>query len=223
MLLIVGGAHDVEVLAAVSTLGPGRAVVLDAADLSRPGWSLSIDAPHQGRIVAGGESMAVAKLTGVLIRRLAIYQQELQHVQPSDREYVASEMTALLHWWLSVLPLPVLNRPGAGLLCGPGWRPEYWRSLAVRLGYPVVAAIRNTRPPELLPPAKTEVIVVGEAVAGDPPGDLAVRALALARAGNAQLLSASFSEDGLFLGAHSMPRLTPEVLAAVAHYMKLAP
>lgn len=222
MLLIVGGARDPEALAAVSALGPDRAVLSDATDLSRPGWNLHADRPAEGNIVAGGRPLSVSRLTGVLVRRLAVYPQELAHVHEADRDYVASEMTALLTWWLHAVPIPVVNRPAAGVLCGPGWRLEQWRAQAARMGYPVVDSIRSARPAESLPTTKTEVVVVGDNAAGHPPAHLADRVIALARAGNAPMLSASFGEEDLFLGAHPMPRLAPNVLAALTKHIRLS-
>jgi hypothetical protein len=221
VLLFIGGEHDPEVLAAVATLGPKRAVLLDARDLSRRGWILSTGRPSEGWIVAAGRPLAISDLTGVVVRRLGVYPAELPHVQEQDRGYAASEMTALLLWWLHALPVRVMNRPGAGMLCGPGWRPAQWRAQAARLGYPVARCSRNSRAADPLPSRETEIVVAGGTVIGDPPAELAGCALSLARAANADLLHAAFDSSGRFLGAHPMPALSPAVLDAIASYIGL--
>lgn len=220
MLLFVGGARDAETRAAVAMLGPKRAALLDARDLSYRGWNLPTDRPAEGRIVAGSRPLSVSDLTGVVVRRLAVYPQELPHVQEQDRDYVAAEMTALLMWWLYALPIPVINRPRSGMLCGPGWRPPQWRAEAARLGYPL-APYQNSTAPDVLPPAEAEVTVVGGAVMGNPPGELAGRAVSLARAANVTLLHASFDGAGRLIGAHPMAALSPAVLDAIASYIGL--
>lgn len=221
MLLIVGGERDAEALAAVESFGHDRAALLTAKDLSQPGWNLPFLRPSDHRIIVGGRAISADSITGVLVRRLAVYPQELIHVHEADREYVASEMTALLTWWLHELPMPVLNRPAAGVLCGPGWRPEQWRALAARLGHAVTASTRTGRDPEALPLGRTEVVTIGDAVAGEPNVALVDRTLALARAGNAPMLCAVFGEGDVFLRAHCMPGLTPDVLAALERYLRL--
>jgi hypothetical protein len=80
------------------------------------------------------------------VRLPAVSPEELQHIVPQDRCYVASEMTAFLTAWLSSLSCPIVNRPTAGSLSGPAWRPEQWIRTAVRAGIPVMARHRLTPP-----------------------------------------------------------------------------
>ena len=221
MLLIVGGAHDAEARSVVARLGPRQAAMLDAADLSHPGWRLSTGDPEGGVVVAGGRMVPVADVTAVLVRRLAVYPQELGHVHPDDRAYVATEMTALLAWWLRVVPMPVLNRPGGAALCGPGWRPEQWRALASRLGFPVVHLRRETSEPAVLPTAATEVVSVGEVIVGEARHPMVECLVALARAAKVALLYGAFDKDGALVTAHTLPQLSEELLGAVMQYAAL--
>jgi hypothetical protein len=226
MLLIVGGTHDTDAHSAVARLelklGPRQAALLDAVDLSRPGWRLFANDPGDGAIVASGRVISVREVTAVLVRRMAVYSQELGHVHEDDRAYVASEMTALLAWWLRVVPVPVLNRPAGGaMLCGPGWRPERWRALASRLGFPVVRLRREISKPALLPVAVTEVVSVGDVIVGEAPRPMADCLLALARAAKVALLYAAFDRRGALVTAHTLPPLSEDLLEAVAQYAGL--
>jgi hypothetical protein len=225
MLLIVGGANDAEARSAVAYLnarpGPQRAALLDAVDLSREGWRLLANDPSSGSFVAEGKVLSVCDVTGVLVRRLAVYPEELQHVHVDDRAYVASEMTALLAWWLLVLPAPVLNRPRGGVLCGPGWRPEQWRAIARTLGYPVVRIRRETTRLAVPPNVCTEVVAVGADTVGEAPRSQTDCVVAMARESRVALLYAAFDESGALLKAHVLPRLSIELLEAVEQFVML--
>jgi len=221
MLVVIAAAHDEEAAAAVAAWGDGRAVLLQPRDLSQPGWSL-VPGKAGGSFVAAGQTIAVEAISGVLTRRLAVYPQELDHVTPEDRIYVAAEMTALLTWWLGTLAAPVLNRPGGGALCGPGFRTEQWLALAAALGMAVVPIARAVPGP--LPPAAppaAEVVVVAGTVVGMVSSALAKRACQLARAAGAALLWAGFDDPGRrgrLVTAHAMPRLAPPLIEALARY-----
>jgi hypothetical protein len=226
MFLIVAGTHDADAHSAVTRLelklGPQQAAILDALDLSRPGWRLFTSDPGGGTIVASGRVVPVRDVTAILVRRMAVYFQELTHVHADDRAYVASEMTALLAWWLRVVPVPVLNRPGSGpMLCGPGWPPERWRALASRLGFPVVHLRREINKPALMPAVVKEVVSVGKMIVGEAPRSLADCLLALARAADVALLYGGFDQNGALVSAHTFPRLSEDLLDAVVHYAGL--
>jgi hypothetical protein len=222
MLIVVGGARDAEARAAVDQLGRDRAALLDAADMSRPGWRLSPHAPRSGRVVAAGRAVAVEAIEAVLVRRLAVHPQELTHVHADDRDYVAAEMTALLAWWLCALAVPVLNRPAAGALCGPAWRPEQWCVFAARNGVPAIVMERSCSlalPPE---PATAQAVVVGKRVLGDAPASVRQSARTLAKAAGLELMSAGFDAHGALVAASALPRLTPEIVGAIASEVGLA-
>ncbi len=225
MLLIIGGSYDAEARSAVAHLnarpGPQRAALLDAADLSHQGWRLPAKDPYSGSIVAEGKVRPISDITGVLVRRLAVYAEELHHVHEDDRAYVASEMTALLAWWLRVVQVPVLNRPAGGILCGPARRPEQWRVAARDMGFPVVRLRREATRSPILPAIRAEIVVVGDAIIGEAPRAQADCVLALSREANIALLYAGFDEFGALVTAHTLPRLSVELVEAVEHHVEL--
>jgi hypothetical protein len=162
-------------------------------------------------------------LKAILVRRLAVYPQELGHVHEDDRAYVASEMTALLAWWLHMVPVPVLNRPDRAALCGPGWRPEQWRVCAGRLGFPVVRLSRETESnrPVAFPDVTTELVLVGKLLVGEAQPLMAECLAALASAAKAPLLYGAFDANGALITAHTLPPLSHELLAKVMQYAGL--
>jgi hypothetical protein len=56
----------------------------------------------------------------------------LSWIAADDRSYAMAEVNAFLVAWLSSLTCPVLNRPTATSLCGPGWSQTHWRIAAAR-------------------------------------------------------------------------------------------
>jgi hypothetical protein len=214
LLLVIAGAGDREAHAAVAALGTERAILLDPRDLSRPGWLLR-PGRQDGHIIACGRRIGVESISGVLTRRAAIYPEELTHVAEPDRHYVAAEMTALLIWWLGTLPAEVLNRPGCGTICGPGWRVERWLARAAALGIPVASEPA---------PVAAEAVIIGDAVIGAVSGILAEHMRELVRAAAAPLLWAAFDDagpSGKLIAVHSFPPLTTDVLFAIGRYVGL--
>lgn len=107
--------------------------LLTARDLSHPGWVVT-EPPGRGSVVVAGERMPCHRVRGVLVRAEAIGPSDLPWIAREDRAYCAAEVTAFLTWWLTGLPVPVVNRPTPRSLVGPGWPPPAWHLLAHRLG-----------------------------------------------------------------------------------------
>ena len=142
-----------------------------------------------------GVTLRASELRGVLNRVLRIPAPDA--LRPIDRDYVAEELTAAVSACLAALPCPVLNRPTPTLLCGP-WRPAaHWRWLAARAGLPAMpwrlASWDEPDPPA--PAERRHVVVVGGEVAGPVPDRLDEGCVALARAGEAELLGVTFGRD----------------------------
>ena len=216
MLIVVGGARDAQIDRLIRRLGPDRAVRMDVTDLSATGWRLGTDDRGDGVVVAGGRPLPVAQVSGVLVRRLAIYPQELTHVHEDDRAYVAAELTAMLMWWLTVLEVPVLNRPARGVLCGPFGRPEPWLALGAQLSLAVVSEIRTRDLRPAPAPPHWTVSLVGDAAIGAAPRNVIAAARRLARGAGATVLQAGFDAEGRLTAADSFPPLDEPVIDAVA-------
>jgi hypothetical protein len=194
--------------------------VLVWRDLSTPGWRHYAD-PDDGEdaAVLAREPIADAELSAVLTRCLSVPPDELSHIVPADRGYVAAEMTATLLAWLAHLRCPVINPPTATSLRGLRWHPERWTMLATSLGLRALPVVRRAVPglvpsqPAAIAPRGFEqysVTVVGPRViepashSGEPGPELADDTRAIARAARLTLLRVHWALRGAehwFLGA----------------------
>jgi len=197
--------------------------VLTCEDLSVPGWR-----HRPGRTstaVIGGEMVPATAIRGVLTRRSRVLEWELERIVPGDRAYVAAEMTAFLHSWLSGLGCPMLNRPVPTCLSGPGWCREQWVRTAARLGIPVRPVRWRLWASDCAPeddPAFTAT-VVGDRCLGAADRASAAWALRLARVAGVDLLAVRFGEAKAgfdLLGADPWPDVSsPEVADAILEYL----
>jgi hypothetical protein len=227
VLVIIASRHDGVARRLAERWAAHEAALLTCEDLSAAGWCHPVGAAGRSTAVVGGRVVAVEGISGVLTRRPYVVEQELGHIVPADRAYVASEMTAFLLSWLSSLECPVLNRPTPSGLSGPNWWPEQWAYAAARSGLPVRpvrrrAALADDAPAAADPPPLT-VTIVGERCIGPVDPALAAQARRFARAVGVDLLAVHFSgpEPGAeFLGADLWPDVTaPEIASAIFEYL----
>lgn len=204
MLLVFASRHDEAARALVRRWSGANAALFTAADLSTPGWRYDVGDPRGSTAGIGGSETRAANITGVLVRLPAISEEELSHIDPAERSYVAQEMTAFLMAWLSTLPCRVLNRPDPPTLTSPVWSPEKWVLVAhqervavtpVRTSVPVLAPGPSNFP---LPQKETEtssavVTVVGGRCLGNVDRSLLAGAVRLARRTGSDLLSLRFN------------------------------
>jgi len=149
----------------------------------------------------------------VVTRLPAVDAGDLPQIAPSDRAYVAAEMTAFLLAWLTGLTCPVLNRPTPQCLSGPLWGRERWALAAAKLGIPARPVLRRAVwPKDDAEAAHGEpgpaVTVVGRSHIGIVDDVLAARAHRLARAAGVDLLSVEFDgrgPDARFVAASLWP------------------
>jgi hypothetical protein len=134
------------------------ACLLTCEDLSRPGWRHESAAPARSTAVLEGRVIPVESIGGVLTRLYAVTEDELPHIVPEERAYVAAEMTAFLLAWLSSLRCTVLNRPTPSSLCGPNWSAERWLSEGARAGLQI-EPLRRVLPP-YVPAARGEALPI---------------------------------------------------------------
>ena len=229
MLVVLTSRHDDRARSIVERWAPLGAGMVTCEDLSVAGWryyqpsSLGVSTA-----VVSGQVVACENITGVLTRRSCVFEQELIHIRPEDREYVAAEMTAFLIAWLSSLSCPILNRPTAACLSGPAWRPEQWVCAAGRAGIPMRPihrqVLRTPTSESRVPETGTVgVTVVGDRWFGPVDQALAGQARRLAVAAGVDLLEVRFSgaEAGSqFISANLWPDLSPVGVAdAVLEYL----
>jgi hypothetical protein len=224
LILIVASQVDDAARRLLADFPPGESALLTCRDLSSPGWHVSsMDARAQA-VVAGGACFAASRITGVLTVLPCVFERELVHIEEEDREYVASEMTAFLLYWLSGLRCPLLNRPTAGCLSGPNWRVEQWARLAAQLGIPAVPHSRATAglPTAGAETERTQVTVVGQQFCGAPDETLRYRTRALAQAAGVDMLTAAFlCDSGLFAGTEPLADLDSlEVRRAIVRFFE---
>jgi hypothetical protein len=208
MLLIVAADDDLTANRLAQRWADHSAVVVSPRSLSAPGWSFDPESPLSSTAVVEGRQVSTRSIRGVLTRLPAVTERDLTHIVVPDRAYVAAEMTAFLTCWLDTLACPVLNRPSASCLSGPGWWPVQWLHAGARLGMHVTRATVSDVVPDLT--AGPWVTVVGDECATDIHPRLAAQAKALARAAEVELLSVQFSgsdSDAELLNASVWPDL----------------
>jgi hypothetical protein len=217
VLAVLASRHDRSAEALLARWDE-RAALISCEDLSTPGWRFDLEHPADGTAVVQGRVVRVADIDGVLTRRPSVAEEELIHVVPADRRYVAAEMNAFLLAWLTALPRPVVNRPSTTSLLGPHWRREQWVRAAVSLGIPSVPSRRVAGPVSPTPSSTTVgqrlgaeepagaagvgaalttgIVIVGERWFGDAAPELGDRAIRLARHAGAPLLEVWFEHPG---------------------------
>jgi hypothetical protein len=225
MIIVFAQEHDENARSLVRRWKDRGARLMVPADLSRAGWSCTSRDPAYSQCVIEGVRHDASEIRGVLVRSPAVTVSDLPHIAPSDRSYIAAEMTAFLVYWLSALRCPVMNRPTPRSLCGPGWYPEHWMHYAARAGLrvrPMNRSIKLTSIDHPSWPAHpepfTELTVVGQACFGNASPELAPKARALAAAASVDLVKFRFGGE-YFLQADLCPTLDNErVEAAVLTY-----
>ena len=187
-------------------------------DLSQEGWTFRLDDPAGMTAVLAGRPLRVAAIAGVVTRLAGVTEDDLPHIAPEDRSYVAAEMNAFLLAWLTSLACPVVNRPTPQCLSGPHWRQERWVIAAERLGIAARPVVR--RASDGIGPAADRrghiVTVVGSRHFGADDGALAERAHALADAAGVELLAVEFDgprRDARFVDASLWPDLRDGAVA----------
>lgn len=165
------------------------AAVIGPRELSTSRWEHYAVGPGDDVLSLGERPLRADAVSAVLVRIAAVSEHDLVHIGAEDRRYVAAEMTAFLWSFLSRLRCPVVNRPGAGSLMGPGWSATRWAAMAARAGLPPAS---DALPVGSLTVSESEaerlLTVVGDEVVGAPNRDVACAAVKLARAAAVRLL-----------------------------------
>lgn len=138
MIIVIASEVDEVAERAVATWPEGAARLLRPRDLCSNGWRVEIGQIAEAILVADGERISAARVTGVLNLMPYVFDRELVGIESADRRYVAAELMALLSYLLSQLKCPVLNRPSVNNLAGCDWRIEEWTYHGRQLGIPFV-------------------------------------------------------------------------------------
>jgi hypothetical protein len=226
LIVVVASRLDQGARTLAARPGADRVALLTCEDLSVPGWRHYVAAAGTSVAVIGGREVPVGEITGVVTCLPSVSELELLHIVPSDRAYVAAEMTAFLLSWLTSLGCPVVNRPSPTCLSGPYWRPEQWARLASEAGMRVQPVHRRVALPPGAAPAVTPgitVSVIGERCLGQADAATLAGARRLARAAGVDLLTvrvAGPEAGAAFLGAEPWPDLTcQETADALLEYL----
>lgn len=211
-LVILAGTWDERARALAERWSGAGAVLLSPPDLSLQGWRLQPRNPGAFRAVIGARWLRASEIGSVLVRLPYVSADELPHIAPSDRAYVAEEMTAFLLAWLTELPCLVVNRPTPSCLAGPALRDEQWVRLASSRGIPCRPVLRRVRLDESREAPRTSVrttvTVVGKRQLGEAHPSLTKHAACLATAAGVDVLAVHFDGadgDGRLVGADLWP------------------
>ena len=197
ILVLAEGADRAAVAFADDLAGVTAASLFTCRDLAEQPFALRHPDLDGSALTAGGRTIPLADLRGVINLLPAVLPGELLFYPPEERDYQSAELHALLTALLSILPCRVVNRATPAGLTGPFNNPLGWHHLARRLSIPTApltidsAAFVNP----FTPPAGSERTEVGY-LAGSlfaPSGTEADRhTVALARAAGAEYLRATY-------------------------------
>jgi hypothetical protein len=230
VLVVVASSRDRVAANTVACWGGEQARLLTCRDLSVNGWRYRPGAVSRCVAMIGGQRVHASEIEGVLVRLPYVPTDELPHIMPGDRGYVAQEMTAFLAAWLAELPCPVLNRPTAACLGGPGWSAEQWLQLAARLGIAVRPrhirlAAGSSTDAAVQPRPRMTVTVIGARGFGSAPASAMDQAQRLADAADVGLLDVHFdtTRAGLrFVGVDPWPDVSRPAVADALREQLLA-
>jgi hypothetical protein len=200
VLVVLASSRDSVAARLVERWASHGAGILTSRDLSRDGWRYTPGRVARSVAVVGGERVRASDIEGVLVRLPYVPVDELGHIVPDDRTYVAQEMTALLTAWLSELRCRVVNQPSARCLAGPGWGAAQWRHSAASLGLRMGRRADSAR-----------ATLVGGRVFG--PADRWAAVRQLAEAAGVDLLELRFDDAQRVVGIDPWPDVAHAELA----------
>lgn len=227
MLILLASERDDEARALATRHARDGLRLLVPASFSRPGWRWRNTDPHGTVAMIDGDRVLPNEIDGVITRLPWVLPCDLPDIQACEQEYVAAEINAFLLAWLLSLGCPLLNRPSAQCLSGPGWRSHKWVSKACELGIPARAVHQTISLPcralaEAEPQDAVTLTVVGSDVVGKGHAVLKRYANCLAAAADVTLLSVRFdsaARDAILLGASLWPDLRdPRVGEAICNH-----
>lgn len=229
MIVIVASRYDASARRLKDRWVDEGGVLFTPEDLSVSGWRYQVSDPQNSTAIVGRRQVRQSEIQGVFTRLQWIWEGELVDIVSDDRAYVAAEMSAFLLCWLSGLKCPLLNRPSANCLAGPGWSREQWNLAASKAGMLVPPINRRASlasfssrsvTADEAPPVS--VTVVGDRCLGDVDKTLSVQASRLADIAKMDFLTVQFSSseaDASFADVSTIPDIDSDIIAdAVLSY-----
>jgi len=145
MWLVLCTSADVAARWAYARLrevGPGPVELVTDLDLVGARWEHRIRRSGAQTVVSltDGRAIDSREIRGALNRFVAVPPAMLAPVAPADRDYAASELSALFMSWLAGLGGPVLNPASARGLSGAWRQTSEWAMLASTAGLPTTVA-----------------------------------------------------------------------------------
>jgi hypothetical protein len=226
LIVVLASDADVQAKALVARWSVYGARLMTPTDLSCSGWVCEIPEVSQTHCVIDNLVCDPCAISGILVRTTHFAADELMQIAVADRCYIAAEINAFLIYWLATIGRPVLNRPSARCLSGPGWYPENWMQQAGLVGLQVRPATRRVGPDgfgTLGQSASTkqgvDLTIVGDSCFGVVATELRSKARALADRAGLDLVRFRFDGSGAdahLVEADPFPLLTdPAVEHAV--------
>src|SRR5215510_4696081 len=174
MIVVVGSRHD-SVATNLVALWP-QAALCSAEDLVSPGWVWFQGKSGLHTWIVDTKPVRDEDVTGVFLRRSAVYAEELVTTHPADRHFLAAETNAFLTFVLATTLARVINPVNDGAFGEDVLRPERWLATASEIGMAVrpmrVYSERRRRAYRI----NYEVEVVGSEVFGAAPPRVRERA-----------------------------------------------
>jgi hypothetical protein len=180
VIVVLGSRHD-RVAAALVDAWPSAALC-SAEDLTRPGWAWRSGTTGPSTWVVDGDVVDDERITGVFVRRSAVYPEEFVTTHPDDRTYLAAEAHAFLVFVLASTNAVVVNPVIDAVFGEQLVRPERWMPLAPAAGLrvaPLRLSHARLRRRQIQP---NVVEVVGDETFGATSARLAAAARSLGRA-----------------------------------------
>jgi hypothetical protein len=233
MIVIVASRYDASARRLKERWAGANAHLLTSEDLSVSGWRYRVSDPLDSTAIIGGLEVKQSDIEGVFTRLQWVWESELVDIVADDRAYVAAEMSAFLVCWLSGLACPILNRPTANSLNGPGWGREQWTLAASRAGMRINPIRRRASLASTLAGdtevhdgrKEVSVTVVGDRCFGDVHKTLREQARRLANIAKMDFLAVQFSsvEPHAFVSAIILPDIDNNLVvgAVVSYFEKL--
>lgn len=234
MIVIVASRYDAPARQLKDRWAGVSVHLVTCEDLSVSGWRYRVCDPLDSTAVISGLEVKQSEIRGVFTRLQWVWEGELVNIVAEDRAYVAAEMSAFLVFWLSGLTCPMLNRPTANSLSGPGWGQEQWNFAASKAGMRVNPIRRRA---SIVPTSvgdvevhdcreQVSVTVVGVRSLGDVDKTLGEQARRLADIAKVDFLAVKFSSakaDAAFVGVNIFPDIDNDSVAdAVFSYFERA-